>query len=470
MSRPVRALVASAAVLAGCTAADRATPEPTEEPEPTFAMPIALVVHHGRDVDDVPAAVARDVVAGRVDDWADLDGSSGPMRVIGTVPEARGDRDDDPASAIEEVVDDPSALAIVPADGVTPRVRALDVDGLDALRGDPGYPLTTRVAVVPEPVLVTAITGDIMLGRRVGDRLRSENDPAAVMRPFAEQLAAAEVTVGNLESTLSTDGTPTQGGDSFGSDPSVLQGLKLAGFDVISLANNHFGDFGRRAMLDTVDELADGGLTSVGGGRNVEQAREPVVVERHGVRIGFVATDSIGETPRARRGNPGTNRVDAPPRTGPLDRDALDRVSDDIRDLEDRVDVVVVLPHWGDQYTNEPVQSQRRMARAFVEAGADLVVGGHPHWVQGWETIDESTVVHSLGNFVFDMDFMRETQEGLVLEMVTRGDRVVALDTTPYVIGSRDFTPRLTEDRGRVEAIYDLVRESSKPPFDQLRP
>lgn len=472
MPLPLRVLLpVSAVMLAGCTAADPVDPEPTETPAPTFAMPIALVVHHERGAMNLSVAEAEAVMAGELDDWAGLDEPAEPLRVVGAVREAGEVEDtDDPDGAVDAVAEDPSAMAIVPADAVTPRVRAVEVDGRDALRGDPGYPLTTRVSDEPEPVLVTAVTGDIMLGRRVGQYLRAEDDPAKAMRPFAEQLAAADVTVGNLESTLSTDGRPTQGGDSFGADPAVMEGLKLAGFDVLSLSNNHFGDFGRRAMLESLEILNDSEIEAVGGGRDLAQARAPVIVEREGVRIGFIGTDSIGETPRARRSSPGTNRIDAPPRTGPLDRGALDRVSDDIRALDADVDLVVVLAHWGDQYTNEPVRSQRTLSRAFVDAGADVVVGGHPHWVQGWETIQESTVVHSLGNFVFDMDFMRETQEGLVLEMVTRGDRVVALDTTPYVIGTRNFTPRPTDDRGRVSAIYDLVRDSSEPPFDELRP
>ncbi|MGH3457076.1 CapA family protein [Aeromicrobium sp.] len=469
---PLRVLLlVSSMTLAGCTAADRVVPEPSTSPERTYDMPVALVVHHGRDVDELSAADAEAVIAGKIDDWAELGQKAGPMRVVGAVPEAKGvETADDASAVVDTVADDRSAIGIVPADAVTPRVRAIEVDGLDALRGDPRYPLTTPVADIPEPVLVTAITGDIMLGRRVGQYLRAEDDPAKVMRPFANRLAAADVTVGNLESTLSTDGSPTQGGDSFGTDPSAIRALELAGFDVVSLANNHFGDFGRRAMLDTVRTLVDSRIKPVGGGRNLAKARGPAVVERRGVRIGFIATDSIGETPRARRDSPGTNRINAPPRTGPLDQRALNRVRGDIRRLDGKVEVVVVLAHWGDQYTNQPVGSQRRIARAFVDAGADLVVGGHPHWVQGWEPIGESTVVHSLGNFVFDMDFMRETQEGLLLEMVTRGDTVVALDTTPYVIGTRDFTPRPVKDRGRVKAIYDLVRESSRPPFDELRP
>ena len=175
----------------------------------------------------------------------------------------------------------------------------------------------------------------------------------------------------------------------------------------------------------------------VGAGRNLAEARRPVVLTRDGVRIGFLATDSIGETPAATSRRAGTNRLNMPPRTGPLNRAALDRIAADIRRLKRTVDVVVVIPHWGTQYTHRPEASQRTAARAFAEAGADLVIGGHPHWVQGWERIGSTTVVHSLGNFIFDMDFQTKTREGVFVEIVLWGGQVRAVEPVPYVIDDR---------------------------------
>ena len=94
-----------------------------------------------------------------------------------------------------------------------------------------------------------------MLGRRVGDRHRA--DPGAPLKPLAKRLAAAEITVGNFESTLSTAGSPTQGGDSFAASPRVTSGLRAAGFDLLSLANNHAGDYGDRALRQTLGPLRE---------------------------------------------------------------------------------------------------------------------------------------------------------------------------------------------------------------------
>jgi poly-gamma-glutamate synthesis protein (capsule biosynthesis protein) len=192
-----------------------------------------------------------------------------------------------------------------------------------------------------------------------------------------------------------------------------------------------------------------------------------VVVEREGVRIGFLATDSIGETPAATARTPGTNRLDMPPRTGPLDPVALRRVAGDVRRLAARVDTVVVMPHWGTQYTHVPEPIQRQVARVLARSGADLVLGGHPHWVQGWESVPGSdgvptTVVHSLGNFVFDMDSMEQTQEGLFVEVVLWDGRVMAVEPVPYVIGS-DFAPRRVTGERAAAILADAWSTSGAP-------
>jgi poly-gamma-glutamate capsule biosynthesis protein CapA/YwtB (metallophosphatase superfamily) len=441
----------------GSTSSDspKLSPAPeTPAPSPANSVPLALVVHATRPTVDVALVDARRVVASGASRWSDIGQSGSTMRVLSTKERRASD-------VLHEVRASRNVLGIVPADAVDGRVRVLTIGGHHPLRDPERYPLRTpSPRPVPE-VTTLAVVGDIMLGRRVGDRHRE--DPGAPLLPLAKRLAAAEITIGNFESTLSADGSPTQGGDSFAASPRVIPGLRAAGFDLMSLANNHVGDYGDRALRQTLSRFEVPGIKTVGAGRNLTAARRPVIIERDGVRIGFLAVDSIGETPAATRTQAGTNRLNMPPRTGPLNRSQLQRISSDIRALSNRVDVAVVLTHWGRQYTHRPESSQRVAAQAFADAGADLVIGGHPHWVQGLEMAGSAVVVHSLGNFIFDMDFQSKTREGIFLEIVLWDGAVKAVEPVPYLIDDA-FTPRLiTGDRA--QSILGDVWQSSRGPF-----
>jgi poly-gamma-glutamate synthesis protein (capsule biosynthesis protein) len=435
-------LVVCVALLAACSRPDYSEPAPTPTtapttpptseatdqppPTPSTTEPLVIAVNVRRPPADLSRRQAGLLIDGGVTRWAQLGLPGGRLTVT------KRARDLDSLNR--------DTVAIVPASTVGPEVRVLSVDGVDPLR-DPDEYLLRVVGPEPEQVTTLTVVGDVMLGRRVGERAGAEGDPSYPLRPMQRRLRSADITVGNLESTLSDDGAPTQGGDSFHADPRVRAGLRDAGFDALSLANNHTGDYGDAALVETVDLLRAAGLRPFGAGPDLVAARRAAVVERHGVRFGFLGFNAIGETPAAGPGQPGATRVSMPPRTGPLNREALGVVLDDVRALADRVDVVVVMPHWGTQYTERPEPVQEYVARRLVRAGADLVVGGHPHWVQGASLIGDSLLVNSLGNFTFDMT-TPETNEGLVLEATYWGEQLKGVTFVPYWIGP-DHAPRL---------------------------
>ena len=356
------------------------------------------------------------------------------MRVLSGLPAG---------AALAAVEKDRQTLAVVPLDAVGPTVVPARVEGVDPVRD---HHSARQLLVV----------GDVMLTRGV-------RDPAAALAPMTPLLRRADLTVGNLESTLSTRGEPTQGSDSFGASPTLLGPLRRAGFDAVSLANNHAGDFGDQALLDTIGTLNRGGIVPFGAGSDVAAASRPAILESDGVRFGFVGFNAIGETPRAGPATPGALSVRMPPRTGPLVPADLAHVQRVVRRTARRADVVVALPHWGTQYTHVPEPVQRRVGRALVVAGADLVVGGHPHWVQGVDAVRGVPVVHSLGNFVFDMDFMEQTMQGVTLEVTFWGAELKALRLVPYRMDPTTFAPRRVRGAAGARILEDVWSTSTGP-------
>ena len=456
------AAVATFVAVAACSpSAEQAGPRPsdssTASPSPTasdptataaaFTQPLAFAFDIHRPALDLTTAQARAIVAGKPITWAALGQRGGPVRVRVGVGQL---------SAAER---DAQALVVVPANALRPTLQAASVAGLDPLRDPQRYPLTAAAATAPPRVTTVAVVGDLMFGRRVA----ATTTAAAALAPLRSRLASADLTIGNLESTLSTDGRPRQGGDSFAASPHVLPALAAAGFDVLSLANNHTGDYGQRTFRETLAAFDKSPIHRVGAGANLDQAWRPVVINANGVSFGFVAFNAIGETPRATANRPGAAEVRMQPRTGPLNRGDLHRLTSTIHTLAQHVDVVVALPHWGTQYTNVPVRDQRRVGAAMIAAGAEVVVGGHPHVVQGIQLAQRHLVLNSLGNFVFDMDFSRQTEEGVMAELVFWGGDLKGLRLTPYVIG-RDFAPRLAAGP-RARQTLARLWSASDPPF-----
>jgi poly-gamma-glutamate synthesis protein (capsule biosynthesis protein) len=345
--------------------------------------------------------------------------------------------------SIGAVEKDAGTIAVVPVTDVTPTVTAATVADSDPV-GDH-----------PDAVTVT-VTGDVMLVRNVPDA-------GAALAPMTSRLRRADLTVGNLESTLSTNGEPTQD-DFFGGSPALVPVLRRAGFDALSLANNHTGDYGPVALVETVDALTSGPVAGFSAGATLREASRPLVLEAGGTRFAFVGFNAIGETPAATDHSPGALSVRMPPRTGPLVRADLDRVTGIIQRASRQADAVVVLPHWGDQYTHTPWPSQRVVARELVAAGADLVVGGHPHWVQGIDAVDGVPVLHSLGNFVFDMYWEPEVLEGVVLESTWWDGDLKAIRLVPYAMDVSDYAPRPVSGERAADILAD-VRSTSTGPY-----
>jgi poly-gamma-glutamate capsule biosynthesis protein CapA/YwtB (metallophosphatase superfamily) len=429
------------------SASSESTPDPssgeTSGTAARFTQPLVVIANVHRPRLDLTRRQAHELAAGLDDGVTSIDPR---LRLV------------DGPDEVSIVRRDRSAIAVVPADEVLPTVRVARVAGIDPIRHPRAYRLTTAADdPLPTPTTLRFV-GDIMLGRGVEAANRRSN-PARVLRPYAPWLRAADLAVGNLESTLSTDGRPRQGDDSFAARPSVVPDLERAGFDLLTLANNHTGDYGPRALRQTLDHVDASGIARVGAGRDAAEAWSPVVLRRKGVAFGFLAFNAIGETPRATAHSPGDAEIRMQPRLGPLNHTDLRRMTRAIHRLKQHVDVVIVLPHWGDQYVHGVVPDQRKVARALVDAGADLVVGNHPHSVQGMSARGPAVVAYSLGNFVFDMDWRQMTMEGMALEVTFWGDRLMAATPEPYVLDAR-FAPHPADATSAHRILNDVWRFS----------
>lgn len=267
--------------------------------------------------------------------------------------------------------------------------------------------------------------GDIMLSRSVAKQIRERQDASYPFRRIREHTANADLAFGNLEGPLSDRGTDQRHLYSFRADPATMEGLLYAGFDVLSVANNHMGDWGEAALLDTVLRLKYTDISPVGAGVDLAAAEAPVIREIHGTKIAyFAATDQIPERFIAEEGHAGVNFFE------------LERMATAVKETKKDVDIVIVSLHWGGEYETTPRPSMKEMARALVDAGADLVVGHHPHVVQPVEKYHGGWILYSLGNFVFDQNFSEETMEGLMVRAVIERHAITGVEEVPFKISS----------------------------------
>ncbi len=262
----------------------------------------------------------------------------------------------------------------------------------------PGLLVRREVTIAPEPPpppppppkVEMVFVGDIMLDRLPGQAVAGGADPFV---SFAGVLEGADLAVGNLECVIATRGEPVPKLYNFRCHPRNVP-LLARYFDAVSVANNHSGDYGKEAFVEQLDLLDQGGVPYFGGGRNEQEAHAPLILERNGIRVALLGYNEVELRSYA-----------AGPDTPGLAWSEDDRVVADIRAARARADLVVVYPHWGLEYHREPSERQRALARKMIDAGADLVVGAHPHVTQTVEYYKHGLIVYSLGNFVFD-DFM----------------------------------------------------------------
>jgi poly-gamma-glutamate capsule biosynthesis protein CapA/YwtB (metallophosphatase superfamily) len=241
---------------------------------------------------------------------------------------------------------------------------------------------TGRVLETPRTHHVAAIHYDLSFDS-------PEDEARYPFKNIAPVLRAADIAFANLETPLS-DGARHSG--AFRTPTAFADGLRWAGIDVVSTANNHALDAEGEGVLDTREALWKAGVGAVGSGRNLEDARRPFIVERNGMKIGFLGY--------AQFVNAGTSAFAQEDRPGVVPLDPF-VIEEDIHRLRDQVDYVVVSFHWAIENSQDTHPDARAFAHRVIDAGADLILGHHPHVPRGVEVYKGKVIFYSLGNFIF---------------------------------------------------------------------
>jgi poly-gamma-glutamate synthesis protein (capsule biosynthesis protein) len=296
-------------------------------------------------------------------------------------------------------------------------------------------------AVVPRDLVTIVAVGDVMMSRNVAAKMRDAGDPLLALRNVSALLDSSDLNFGNLESPLfppaewpagapAPDGMELEwdgiiGGKSliFAAPNKSVQAMARYRFRVLMLANNHAMDQGEEGLTHTVRRLAANNIQAVGAGADLEEAWQARIVELRGWKIGFLAVSYASL-------NYGT-----PVRNNYVARiEDLDLMRSRVHALKSQAAYIVVGMHAGSEYTSEPGAAQVTFAHAAIDAGADLVIGSHPHWLQPFERYKGGLIFYSLGNFVFDLDSSPETRQGAAVKLFLSGGKVVAGEVLPIQI------------------------------------
>ena len=302
------------------------------------------------------------------------------------------------------------------------------------------------------------IAGDIIIGRTVYEQEMRRNDYTSSFALVRDYLQNADYTVADAEWTAA-DGIPHPlAGMSFSSPAKSLEGLSYAGIDAVSLANNHSMNGGVSAFEQMLDSLVARKIGYFGAGRNYNQAHEPYIADVKGVRVAFLGYTSIPGNFEAGANSTGNAFIKISPWYTFSDADVA-QMENDIKAAKTKADVVIPYFHWSQEYVHEPNEQMRQVAHRAVDAGATMVVGSHPHWVQGIEWYKNTLIAYSLGNFVFDQEQSLKTKQGVVLSTEFSGNRLVKADLVPVQI-EQYFQPHILEGATSQEVLNNIFSNS----------
>ncbi|MEX2236297.1 MAG: CapA family protein [Dehalococcoidia bacterium] len=465
----------------------------------SFWIPVVNFFH---DASDVSLGVLQRLISGEPIAWSDLgSGVAGQVRLVVAGDPAQLARllgagpaaptiETQPVDAIPGLVNaDKTVLALVPFTAVDHRVRSVAVDGVaPTLKvGDPEtYPLVEKMYVLPgeaegeeaqlrdrlvadlqaayppaPPTLRMLATGDVIFGRCTWTRTEATGTNNAAFVDIADFLRAADFTMGNMDNTLSDSITPQGCGShtvNFVSPTRYVEGLTFAGYDLITQGSNHVRDFGPQYVIETIQALESHGVAHAGAGANVAEAQAATIYEVGGFKLAVVSGVNIDVAD-----NSGYWATADSAGSAPIDEASI---AASIAAVRDQVDFVIFAPQWGTEYVAHPSDKQIALKEAALNAGADIIVGNHPHVPQAAVVNDpRGFVAWALGNFVYDQNWCYWTERSNILEVVFGGGKVLSVRFVPVKVEEM-YRPRVAEgsDRTNILTLVELASTGQLPP------
>lgn len=344
------------------------------------------------------------------------------------------------AYAWQETDDDPAAVASQ-ADPTPPSTAAPTSEPSTS---------TTRGPLGSGEAVTIAFAGDSYFEGVLRNRL--DADPATVVGPFADLLRSADLAVINLETAIAVGGTRADKQFAFRAPPSAVDALRAAGVDAASMANNHGLDYGADGLAETLAvkrAQPEGFLVGIGG--DEDEAYAPYSTEVRGQRIAVIAATQVLDS----------NLISAWTATadqaGLASAKRVDRLVQEVASARATHDTVVVFLHWGVEKMTCPTADQQTLARALVDAGADIVVGGHAHRLQGGGRLGDAVVHYGLGNFLFKENSAEGARTGVLTVTVT-GRRIDGYRWTPGRITGSVPAPLAGEEAATELARWEGLR------------
>lgn len=277
--------------------------------------------------------------------------------------------------------------------------------------------------VLPKEVSLIAV-GDVMFSRGVAKKIEKNGEDY----PFSgvkDYLKTGDIVFANLETPI-TEGRAIKPGEMFfRTEPSLAQKLKDNNFSIVSLANNHTGNFGAHGLEQTFRYLGEAGIKYAGAGENANEANTPIIIKVNDFNFAFLAYDDIDFTPAeygATEKRPGIAFF------------YKDKMAGAIAIAKNQADFVIVSMHFGNEYQDLPSEKQKELAHFAVDSGADLIIGHHPHVVQPVEEYKGKYIFYSLGNFIFDQMWSTETRQGIAVKIIFDKSGIKIQELKPFLI------------------------------------